>query len=495
MDNTIKKNKHSLTKKVTSGFVVVISLISIIAFCFFYYYNDKSAKQDQIYKANNCASAASNLLHNVPLESFLKNGKTDLYYEYLSQLSVICRNFNLKYLYVYVPDFKNNQLKIIFYVDGKSNENVKTRDLGTIVPWSISEAEKNAFSGISDNKITVTDNQFGHVITRYAGVYNDKNKPIALVGVDISYDAVNSIIMANFFKGILFAVFSLVMMYFGLVLYLEQIFIRPVMLISDRMNNFIEENKPGVDPIVIKSDDEISSMADSFNRMAADINSYIRQISDMQMETIFSLAKLAQSRDDDTGTHLERVQQYCYALSQKLAEDSPYSHLIDDNFIKNIVNASTLHDIGKVGISDLILLKPGKLTEEEFAEMKKHTTIGAATLREVHSKFGNNSFMEMGMIIANYHHERWDGSGYPEGLAGEKIPLPARIMAIADVYDALGTKRVYKEAFPQEMCIEIIRDGRGGQFDPVIVDAFLDLMDDFYRIRQDFSDERSPVIG
>lgn len=208
-----------------------------------------------------------------------------------------------------------------------------------------------------------------------------------------------------------------------------------------------------------------------------------------QMETIFSLAKLAQSRDDDTGEHLTRVQNYCRILSEELAKDSPYSKDIDDNFINDIVNASTLHDIGKVGISDLILLKNAKLTEDEFEVMKTHTIIGAKTLEDVHSKFGDNSFIRMGKVIARSHHERWDGKGYPDGLSGEHIPLPARIMAIADVYDALSTKRVYKDAYPQEKCVQIIKEGRGTQFDPYIVDAFLKVADEFDAIRKTFTDK------
>ncbi|MDD3237976.1 MAG: response regulator [Candidatus Gastranaerophilales bacterium] len=213
------------------------------------------------------------------------------------------------------------------------------------------------------------------------------------------------------------------------------------------------------------------------------VEEQVKKISDTQMETIFSLAKLAQSRDDDTGKHLERVQKYCFLLAKKLAHNSPYAKYIDKTFIRNIVHASPLHDIGKVGISDLILLKPGKLTPEEFAEMKKHTTIGADTLEEVYSKFGDNEFIKMGTVIARYHHERWDGNGYPECLKGEEIPLAARIMSIADVYDALGTKRVYKDAFPQEKCVQIIQDGRGTQFDPYIVDAFMEIKDEFYKVR------------
>lgn len=214
------------------------------------------------------------------------------------------------------------------------------------------------------------------------------------------------------------------------------------------------------------------------------VQEHVKKISDIQMETIFSLAKLAQSRDDDTGTHLERVQNNCYIIAKKLQENPRYKDLIDDTFISNLVNASTLHDIGKVGIPDAILLKPGPLTNEEFEEMKKHTIIGAETLEEVDSKFGGNSFVEMGIKIARSHHERWDGLGYPDGLKGDEIPLEARILSVADVYDALGTKRSYKDAFPQEKCISIIVEKRGTQFDPYVVDAFLEVADELYKQRE-----------
>ena len=247
----------------------------------------------------------------------------------------------------------------------------------------------------------------------------------------------------------------------------------------------------------ISTADDLTSLIDSLVQKKEDIvltkENIIphkeKKISQMQTETIFSLAKLAQSRDDDTGEHLTRVKNYCKVLTEELAKNSPYSNLIDDNFIEDIVNASTLHDIGKVGISDLILLKNAKLTQDEYEVMKQHTVIGAKTLDEVHSKFGDNSFIEMGKVIARSHHERWDGKGYPDGLKGEEIPLPARIMAIADVYDALSTKRVYKEIYPQEKCVKIITEGRGPQFDPYITDAFLKVADKFYEIREKFSDK------
>ena len=466
-----------------------LSLIGLVFLSWSSFYSDKRLKQDQINVATNCAKIASNLISNAPIDEFLTKGESPLYNKYLSDMMIVCKNFNLRYLYVYIPDFKNNKIKVVFDMAGRSEDKNKVWKLGEVVPKVPSNEEKNAFYGTDEDTLVEQNDEYGHVITRYVPVINSDKKVVAILAADFDYNEYKHKIYTSFLRGLIFISLCLLSVYIILLLYLKQIIVKPINIISSKMDNFLKDNVANYDPLVLNSGDELASMADSFNRMAADINSYIKLVSDMQMETIFSLAKLAQSRDDDTGKHLERVQQYCYLLTQKLSQDSSYSDRIDDDFIKNMVNASTLHDIGKVAISDLILLKPGKLTDEEFFEMKKHAVLGAQTLKEVHSKFGNNSFVEMGMIIANYHHERWDGKGYPEGLTGEEIPLAARIMAIADVYDALGTKRVYKDAFPQEKCVAIIKEGRGTQFDPVIVDTFLEVADSFYKIRQDCDDE------
>lgn len=218
------------------------------------------------------------------------------------------------------------------------------------------------------------------------------------------------------------------------------------------------------------------------------VQKQVQVIADTQMATIFSLAKLAQSRDDETGMHLERVQRFCFVLAEDLAKSSIYADLIDDDFIKNILHASPLHDIGKVGIPDKILLKPGKLTPEEFEVMKTHTLIGAETLELVNQKFGDNEFIDMGIVIARSHHERWDGMGYPHQLKENDIPLAARIMSIADVYDALRAKRVYKSSYSQEKACAIIIEGRGSQFDPVLVSSFIRVADKFDKIFKEWFD-------
>jgi len=199
---------------------------------------------------------------------------------------------------------------------------------------------------------------------------------------------------------------------------------------------------------------------------------------------IFAMAKLAESRDPETGAHLERVRSYSRLLASELAKTSRFANQIDGRFIKLIYLTSPLHDIGKVGIPDSVLLKPGRLTEAEFEIMKQHAVLGAQTLDAALEQYPEAVFLRMARDIAATHHERWDGSGYPSRLRGEEIPLSGRIVAVADVYDALTSKRTYKDAFTHYVARDIILNGSGSHFDPDIVEAFLVLEDSFREIRE-----------
>jgi putative two-component system response regulator len=208
----------------------------------------------------------------------------------------------------------------------------------------------------------------------------------------------------------------------------------------------------------------------------------IREISEAQNATIFAMAKLAEYRDLDTGEHLERVREYCRFLAESLCHHPSYDGQVTQEFIDCIQHAAPLHDIGKVAIPDSILQKPGKLSFEEFEVMKTHTIIGADNLQLVYNNYPGNLFVGMGIEIALYHHERWDGTGYPDGLVGRNIPLPARIMALADFYDALRSDRCYRRGFTHEQTRNMILDGNGTHFDPELVSAFLRIEDIFIRL-------------
>ena len=191
---------------------------------------------------------------------------------------------------------------------------------------------------------------------------------------------------------------------------------------------------------------------------------------------IFALAKLAESRDPETGLHLERIREYSRVLAGKVAQQEAWAGKLSADFVETIYLTSPLHDIGKVGVPDCVLLKPGQLSEDEFAIMKAHTEIGGETLCAAVEQYPSVSYLRIARDIALGHHERFDGTGYPRGLAGQDIPLAARIVALADVYDALTSKRVYKDAFSHAISRSMILEGEGTHFDPQVVEAFLCLL-------------------
>lgn len=205
--------------------------------------------------------------------------------------------------------------------------------------------------------------------------------------------------------------------------------------------------------------------------------------------TINSMMSLLEIRDIETGRHIKRTQLYVKALGEYLAENGPYQNYMTKDRIDNMYRTAPLHDIGKVGIPDKILLKPGRLTNEEFETMKKHTDYATMAFSTVDERLGDNNFFIVAREIAGSHHEKWNGEGYPLGLAGEQIPLVGRIMALADVYDALVSERVYKKALSHEEAMDIIIKDRGSHFDPVIVDAFVALEDKFLDILINYSEE------
>jgi putative two-component system response regulator len=213
------------------------------------------------------------------------------------------------------------------------------------------------------------------------------------------------------------------------------------------------------------------------------------EISMTQDATIMALASLAETRDNETGNHLRRTQHYVLALARVLQDHPRYRHALADDAITLMFKSAPLHDIGKVGIPDRILLKPSRLTTEEFEIMKTHTTLGAQAIAHAEALCESPvSFLRYAREIAHYHQEKWDGSGYPEGLAGDDIPVSARLMAVADVYDALISERVYKPALPHATAVEMITAGSGRHFDPDMVDAFLSIADTFFEISQRFFD-------
>jgi putative two-component system response regulator len=223
--------------------------------------------------------------------------------------------------------------------------------------------------------------------------------------------------------------------------------------------------------------------------LEAEVSKRSKELAAIQDVTILAMASLAETRDNDTGNHIRRTQHYLVLLANHLKHHERFSSFLSDHTITLLFKSAPLHDIGKVGIPDRILLKPGRFEPHEFEIMKTHCKLGRDAIQSAEDQLGVEvDFLRLAKEIAYSHQEKWDGSGYPEGWAGDTIPIPARLMAVADVYDALISRRVYKEGMPHEKAVSIIAEGKGSHFDPDIVDAFMALQDEFQVVAKRYAD-------
>lgn len=243
-------------------------------------------------------------------------------------------------------------------------------------------------------------------------------------------------------------------------------------------------------------------LRDKSDFLQAEVERRTREVRAIQDVTVLALASMAETRDNETGNHILRTQRYVHALATHLRTHPRFRAELPDDYIDLLFKSAPLHDIGKVGIPDSILLKPGKLTPEEFEIMKTHTTLGYEAIVRAERSLGMSlDFLRLAKEIALSHQEKWDGSGYPQGLRGDDIPLSARLMAVADVYDALISRRVYKPAYPHERACAILREGRGTHFDPDLADAFVRIHETFRAIALRYQDDDAqeghglPAIG
>jgi putative two-component system response regulator len=223
-------------------------------------------------------------------------------------------------------------------------------------------------------------------------------------------------------------------------------------------------------------------LIDFNNNLQGMVRAKTKTVLDMQNSVLRTVANMVENRDEETGGHIERTQDYLRILLDAMTAQGLYKDEVSSWDRDFFLQSSQLHDVGKISIKDSILLKPGKLDPDEFEEMKKHTTYGVRIIEEIEKNTPESSFLFYAKILAGTHHEKWDGTGYPNGFKGEEIPLMGRLMAIADVYDALISVRPYKKPFTHEETVQIILNGKGTQFDPILTDLFMSVADQFYGI-------------
>jgi len=302
------------------------------------------------------------------------------------------------------------------------------------------------------------------------------------MGNDFSSEALRAVFIESAFVGTVMLSYTLLVI---------NAYARNLKFFICNENHVLDEVSSGhLDRTVpVCTNDEFGVMAEHTNAMIRSLQERTAALQKTQDITILSLASLAETRDNETGAHILRTQHYIKALAIALREHPRFVSELNDVTIEQLYKSAPLHDIGKVGIPDSILLKPGKLDDDEFEIMKTHASLGAEALRLAEIELGESSFLHFAREIAESHHEKWDGSGYPKGLKGDDIPMSGRLMAVADVYDALISKRVYKRAFEHSEAITIIKGSRDVHFDPDIIDAFLRIEDEVKQIAARYSDE------
>ena len=243
----------------------------------------------------------------------------------------------------------------------------------------------------------------------------------------------------------------------------------------------------------IHTGDEVENLYHAIGKTSDDSMQYVaavqqktREISMMQKALIMVLADIVESRDRSTGAHVRKTAAYTQIILNELRRMGKYSEILTDQYIEDVVNSAPLHDIGKIQVPDAILNKPGRLDADEYEVMKTHTTAGREIISQAIALVPNSGYLKEARNLAAYHHEKWDGTGYPTGIGGEEIPLSARVMAVADVFDALVSNRSYKKGFTHEKAMSIITEGAGKQFDPVIVEAFVAAEEEVRRVEEEF---------
>ena len=347
----------------------------------------------------------------------------------------------------------------------------------------------------------ITDDSYGWLLTVYIPVRDFDGQTQCYAAVDVSMDEVRaqSVDYLKKLAMIFFCIF--IVIFFSVFQFLNKRLITPINNIAKSAEDFafndvesMEKNLEQIRNLKIHSGDEIENLYNAFVKMTEDSVKYTEDvkhknetIEKMQHALIITLADLVESRDENTGQHIKKTAAYVKIILEEMKKRGIYKEQLNDSFVEDVINSAPLHDIGKIAVPDSILNKPGKLTKEEFDIMKTHTTVGGKILTSIIEMVPETHYLNEAKNLATYHHERWDGKGYPTGLAGENIPLSARIMAVADVFDALVSKRSYKEGFPLEKAFNIILEERGTHFDPLLVDAFIAAEDKVKKVATEFS--------
>lgn len=463
----------------------VIVGASAIYICYLMYFNSNVDHQTEFGVGT--SKLAATMVNGDMIDEYMeKNYALDEYRDVEQDLQriIACSPF-AEYIYVY--KILEDGCHVVFDI---GTDTVEASAPGDIIPFDVSFSQyiPTLLEGGRIDPI-ITDDKYGWLLTAYEPIYNSKGEVVAYAGVDISMEQLRAESKSYIIRvmSVFIGIFALTL---ALGLYLaEYQVILPLntmaytaSMFSDTKKHSLEETAELFHQLHIYTGDETENLYNAFSDMTDENLQYLLDIqkkndtiNKMQDSLILVLADMVESRDQNTGDHVKKTAEYTEIIMEEMKKEHIYENQLTDKFINDVYRSAPLHDIGKISISDTILNKNGKLTDEEFTIMQGHAAAGADILSKVMEKIpdSDSGYLHEARIMALCHHEKWNGKGYPQGLSGNDIPLSARIMAVADVFDALASDRAYKKAFSFEKAIEIIRESSGTHFDPLVVQAFL----------------------
>ena len=462
----------------------------------------KNARQEKTMVAESAAKFAAELVDPDMVDDYIRNGERAEGYKETEDLLYKVRENAVGVEYLYVTQIRKDGCYVVFDLDTEelpAYEHGEKLDFEeAFEPYLAELLAGQEIEPIESNDIS------GWVLTVYEPIRDADGKCVAYAGADVSLSY-----MADYMGYFLMSVILILAGFFLLViayaLWVTGIhMVYPINTIVTAVEDFIsagtdqeklDDSVRKLRAIDVNTSDEVERLYHAVCDMALNQTEQMRSIrrfsentAKMQDGLIITMADLVENRDSDTGAHIQKTAAYLRIIVEGLKRKGYYAEKITPKFMSDVVRSAPLHDVGKINIPDNVLNKPGKLTDEEYEIIKTHTTAGRKIMEKAISTVEGENYLKEARNMAAYHHERWDGKGYPEGLHGEVIPLAARIMAVADVFDALASPRVYKPAFPLEKALTIIQEGAGSQFDPKCVEVFMESLPEVKAVLKEYSE-------
>ncbi len=482
---------------ITIACLTIAVALTVVNFQLF----SETSRTEYLNTAKGTAKLAADVIDPEKVDRYIAEGEKVPGYKETKDLLTAIRDSSDKVQYVYAYKIMKDGCHVVFDLD---TEELKGSEPGEIVDFDPSfEEELPKLLAGKRIKPVESNDTYGWLLSVYEPVYDSKGNCVCYAAADVSMHEIVNYNRWFFLRSLLIFLAFFVLVFTIALQVAKYHIVVPINSMASSATAFatgdddeekMDEGMEKIRDLRINTGDEVENLYLSLCSMCSDLIDHMKSIrrqsetiSEMQNGLILVMADMVESRDADTGNHIHKTAAYTRIIMEGLKRKGYYADQLTDRYISDVEHSAPLHDVGKINVSDTVLNKPGKLTDEEYEIMKTHTTAGRNILEQAVSKVRGESYLTEAINMAAYHHEKWNGTGYPEGLAGEDIPLSARIMAVADVFDALASPRVYKKAMPFEKAVSIIREDSGTHFDPKCVEAFLDSLDEVRDVHERLS--------